>query len=99
MGHSCVGAKINGKLVALNHPLENGDTIQIMTSKTARGPSLDWINASLGYAKTTSARAKMRQWFNRQERESNIDRGREVFSRHIHRLGIDTGSQSVSNIL
>jgi len=99
VGHSCVGAKINGKLVALNHPLENGDTIQIMTSKTARGPSLDWINASLGYAKTTSARAKMRQWFNRQERESNIDRGREVFSRHIHRLGIDTGSQTVSSIL
>ena len=89
VGHSCVGAKINGKLVALNQPIDNGDTIQIMTSKTASGPSLDWINPSLGYAKTSSARAKMRQWFNRQERQSNIDRGREVFHRQVQRVGID----------
>jgi GTP pyrophosphokinase len=99
VGHSCVGAKVNGKLVALNYSLENGDTVQIMTSKTIRGPSLDWINASLGYVKTTSARAKMRQWFNKQERESNIDRGKEVFLRQIHRLGIDIGIQNVIDIL
>jgi len=99
VGHSCVGAKVNGKLVALNQPIENGDTIQIMTSKTARGPSLDWINPSLGYAKTSSARAKMRQWFNRQERQSNIDRGREVFHRQVQRLGIDLDVSKAVDVL
>ena len=58
VGHSCVGAKVNGKLVALNHPIENGDTIQVMTSRTARGPSLDWLNASLGYAKPPPPKPK-----------------------------------------
>ena len=99
IGHSCIGAKVNGKLVALNHPLGNGDTIQIMTSKTARGPSLDWINANLGYAKTSSARTKMRQWFNRQERESNIDRGREVFQRQVQRLDIGMAEEKAAEML
>jgi len=88
VGHRCVGAKVNGKLVALNNVLANGDTVQIMTSKTARDPSPDWMNPSLGYAKTSSARAKIRQWFNRQERRSNIDRGKEIFQRQVQRLDI-----------
>ena len=99
VGHSCVGAKVNGKLVALNHPIENGDTIQVMTSKTARGPSLDWINASLGYAKTSSAKAKIRQWFNRQERAGNIERGKEVFLRQLQRLDIDIDDRKASVML
>jgi len=99
VGHSCVGAKVNGKLVALNHPIENGDTIQVMTSKTARGPSLDWLNASLGYAKTSSAKAKIRQWFNRQERAGNIERGREVFLRQLQRLDIDIDEKKASVML
>tara|TARA_Y100000590_G_scaffold459753_1_gene617581 strand:- start:38 stop:2257 length:2220 start_codon:yes stop_codon:yes gene_type:complete len=90
VGHSCVGAKVNGKLVALNYHLQNGDTIQIMTSKVTRGPSLDWINPSLGYAKTSSARAKMRQWFNRQERQTNIERGKELFQKQVARLDLNT---------
>jgi GTP pyrophosphokinase len=95
IGHGCVGAKVNGKLVALNYHLQNGDTIQIMTSKITRGPSLDWINPSLGYAKTSSARAKMRQWFNRQERQTNIERGKEVFQKQLARLDLDVTPEIV----
>jgi len=98
IGHSCVGAKVNGKLVALNHHLQNGDTIQIMTSKVTRGPSLDWINPSLGYAKTSSARAKMRQWFNRQERQTNIERGKELFQKQVARLDLSTNENKVAEM-
>ena len=98
IGHSCIGAKVNGKLVALNYHLQNGDTIQIMTSKVTRGPSLDWINPSLGYAKTSSARAKMRQWFNRQERQSNIERGKELFQKQVARLDLSTNEHKVAEM-
>ena len=82
----CIGAKVNGKLVPLTYQLKNGDTCQILTSKTVRGPSLDWLNETLGYVGTSSARAKVRQWFKRQERSVNIQRGRELNERHIRRL-------------
>ena len=82
----CIGAKVNGKLVPLTYRLNNGDTCQILTSKTVRGPSLDWLNEDLGYVKTASARAKVRQWFRRQERSVNIQRGRDLYQRHIRRL-------------
>ena len=98
VGHSCVGAKVNGKLVALNYHLQNGDTIQIMTSKVTRGPSLDWINPSLGYAKTSSARAKMRQWFNRQERQTNIERGKELFQKQVARLDLNTDEYTAAEL-
>ena len=82
----CIGAKVNGKLVPLTYQLKNGDTCQILTSKTVRGPSLDWLNESLGYVRTASARAKVRQWFRRQERSVNIQRGRDLYQRHIRRV-------------
>ena len=82
----CIGAKVNGKLVPLTYQLRNGDTCQILTSKTVRGPSLDWLNEDLGYVRTGSARAKVRQWFKRQERSVNIQRGRDLYQRHIRRL-------------
>jgi len=98
IGHSCIGSKVNGKLVALNYRLQNGDTIQIMTSKVTRGPSLDWINPSLGYVKTSSARAKMRQWFNRQERQTNIERGKELFQKQVARLDLSTNENKVAEM-
>ena len=82
----CIGAKVNQKLVPLTYELKNGDTCQILTSKTVRGPSLDWLNEDLGYVRTTSARAKVRQWFNRQEQSVNIQRGRDLYQRHLRRL-------------
>ncbi|MBG55338.1 MAG: (p)ppGpp synthetase [Chloroflexi bacterium] len=98
VGHGCVGAKVNGKLVSLNHELNNGDTVQIMTSKTMKGPSHDWINPSFGYVKTASARAKIRHWFNRQERQTNIVRGKELFQK-LGRLDLDVEEKNVAEKL
>ena len=86
IGHRCIGAKVNGKLVPLDYQLQNGDTVQVLTSETVGGPSADWIDGTLSYVKTTSARASARQWFNRQERKVNIERGREIFERQVRRL-------------
>ncbi|HET9014012.1 MAG TPA: bifunctional (p)ppGpp synthetase/guanosine-3',5'-bis(diphosphate) 3'-pyrophosphohydrolase [Thermomicrobiaceae bacterium] len=89
VGHQCVGAKINNQLVPLNYRLQNGQVVQIMTSKTKVGPSRDWLMSSSGYITTASAREKVRQWFRRQEREENVSQGREILERELRRLGVD----------
>ena len=99
VGHRCIGSKVNGKLVSLQYQLQNGDTIQIMTSKTVRGPSLDWLNQNLGYVKTTSAREKIRQYFNRQERQSNILTGRDIFHKQLRRLNADLEDKDVAELM
>ena len=86
LGHRCVGAKVNGRLVPLDTALQNGDTVEIMSTKSERGPSLDWLNANRGYVRSASARQSIRQWFRRQERGTNIQRGRELLRREMRRL-------------
>jgi guanosine-3',5'-bis(diphosphate) 3'-pyrophosphohydrolase len=86
LGHRCIGSKVNGKLVRLDYQLRNGDTVEILTSKVARGPSLDWLNSHLGYTKTATARQRIRAWFRRQERVANIQRGRDLFKKEVRRL-------------
>jgi len=86
LGHRCVGAKVNGRLVSLDTPLQNGDTVEIMSTKSDRGPSLDWLNPNRGYVRSAGARQSIRQWFNRQKRETNIRRGREILRREMRRL-------------
>ena len=86
LGHRCVGAKVNGKLVSLDTALQSGDTVEIMSSKSNRGPSLDWMNPNRGYARSATARQSIRQWFRRQERGPNIQRGREMLRRELRRL-------------
>jgi GTP diphosphokinase / guanosine-3',5'-bis(diphosphate) 3'-diphosphatase len=88
IGHRCIGAKVNGRLVSLDHAVNNGDVVEIMTSKSPRGPSRDWLNASLGFVKTAHAREKIRQWFKRQERAENIARGEEILTKELGRLGL-----------
>ncbi len=88
LGHRCIGAKVNGKLVPLNHELHNGDIVEILASKVHRGPSRDWLNLNLGFVKTTHARGKIRQWFTKQERTENIERGREILEKFMRHLGI-----------
>jgi GTP diphosphokinase / guanosine-3',5'-bis(diphosphate) 3'-diphosphatase len=88
LGHHCVGAKVNGKLVPLNYKLNNGDVVEIMTVKGGKGPSLDWLRPNLGYVSTSGAREKIRQWFKKQERDENIERGRELLEKELKRLGI-----------
>jgi len=96
VGHQCVGAKVNNQLVPLNYRLQNGQVVQIMTSKTKVGPSRDWLMSSSGYITTASAREKVRQWFRRQEREENIAQGREILDRELRRLGIDAKLEDIA---
>jgi len=88
LGHRCIGAKVNGKLVPLNYQLSNGDVVEIVSSKGAKAPSRDWLNPHLGYIKTSHAREKIRQWFKRQERTENVERGRELLEKEMRHLGI-----------
>ena len=88
LGNRCVGSKVNGKLVSLDTPLENGDTVEIMNTKSDRGPSLDWLNSNRGYVRSAHARQSIRQWFRRQERGANIQRGREILRREMRRLNL-----------
>jgi len=88
VGHRCIGAKVNGRMVSLDYQLQNGDTVEVMATKLERGPSLDWLNPNLGYVKTHHAREKIRQWYRRQERAENIERGRVILEKELRRLGL-----------
>ena len=87
LGHLCRGAKINDKLVGLDHQLQSGDKVEIVKGKRG-GPNRDWMNPSLGYTGSARTRSKIRQWFRQQEREQNITQGREVVQRELKRLGL-----------
>ena len=99
VGYRCIGAKVNGKLVPLTYRLQNGDTVEIMTSKAVKGPSLDWLNTNLGYVTTNSARTKVRQWFNRQERKVNIESGRDIFRKQLRRLHTTIADEDIAKML
>ena len=86
IGHRCTGAKVNGRIVPLDTPLRNGDIVEIMTSKQATGPSADWLNI----AQTPSAKNRIRQWFKKQQREENYQRGQELVEKEIRRQGYDS---------
>ena len=85
IGHRCRGARVNGKLVSLDHKLQTGDKVEIITARRG-GPSRDWLTPSLGYVKTRRAATKIRQWFRRQDREKMIAQGREAVEREIKRV-------------
>ena len=95
----CIGAKVNGKLVPLTYQLRNGDTVQILTSNTVRGPSLDWLNQEAGYLKTASARARVRVWFKRQERSANLQRGRDLYQKQLKRLTTSISDSEVAEMM
>ncbi len=88
LGNSCIGAKVNGRLVALDYQLRNGEVVEILTSKKAKGPSRDWLSTTLGYVKTNNARSKIKSYFKKQERVENIERGHEMLTREFKRLGL-----------
>jgi len=92
LGHRCIGAKVNGKLVPLNSELKNGDIVEIVASKTEKAPSLDWINMDLGFVKTAHAKEKIRAWYKKQERAQNIEHGRTILEKELKRMGIDVAN-------
>ena len=86
LGYRCIGAKVNGKLEPFSYTLKNGDVVEIMAIKVDKGPSLDWLNPDLGYIKTSHARSKIRQWFNKQERSQCIETGRQIWDTELKKL-------------
>ena len=99
LGHHCMGGKVNGRLVSLDTPLQNGDTVEIMTTKSNRGPSPDWLNSNLGYVNSASARQKVRQWFHRQARGSNIERGRDKLRKELRRLNLTLDETEILSLV
>ncbi len=99
LGHQTVGSKINGRMVSLNTALKNGDVVEVMRSRASKGPSRDWLNPNLGYVRTTHSREKIRQWFRKQERADNIERGREVLEREFRRLALDFAAERQNQLL
>jgi guanosine-3',5'-bis(diphosphate) 3'-pyrophosphohydrolase len=86
VGHACIGSKVNNRLVPLDYTLKNGDIVDIVTTKSAHGPSRDWLNI----VTTSHAREKIRQWFKRQQRDENITHGRQLLDRELRRLARTT---------
>jgi GTP pyrophosphokinase len=82
VGHHCIGAKVNGRMVPLDHRLQNGDIVEVLTTKAPHAPSRDWLS----FVKTSSAREKIRQWFKRERREENIQKGKEALDKEFRRL-------------
>jgi GTP pyrophosphokinase len=86
LGHRCRGAKVDGHLVPLNTPLANGQSVEIITTKTG-GPSRDWLSPAQGYIATSKARQKVKQWFSAQEEAELLTQGRAVVVRELQREG------------
>jgi GTP pyrophosphokinase len=86
LGHRCRGARVDGAMVPLNTPLQNGQTVEIVTAKEG-GPSRDWLNPDLGFLVSNRAKAKVRAWFNEQVRHETVARGRELVEKLLQREG------------
>ncbi|HYE11263.1 MAG TPA: bifunctional (p)ppGpp synthetase/guanosine-3',5'-bis(diphosphate) 3'-pyrophosphohydrolase [Patescibacteria group bacterium] len=85
IGNKCVGAKINGRIVTLDYKLQNGDIVEVITSANANGPSRDWLKI----AKSNHTKNKIKQWFKKEKRDENIQKGRELLERESKRHGVN----------
>lgn len=87
VGNSCVGARVNGKMVTLDTQLETGDRVEVLTSAASKGPSMDWLKI----VKTQQAKAKIRQFFKRELRGENVQKGRDMLEHEAKRRGVKLG--------
>lgn len=85
VGCKCVGAKVNGKMVTIDHPLSNGDIVEIVTSSNSSGPSVDWLKI----AKSSTARTKIRQWLKKENKSDDVARGKDALDKYIRKKGYD----------
>ena len=83
VGNNCVGAKVDGRIVPLNHKLKTGNVVEILTSASSNGPSKDWLKI----VKSSQAKSKIKQWFKKQGKDDNILEGRTALEREVRRLG------------
>ncbi len=90
VGHRCTGVRVNNKMVPLETKLNNGDIVEIITSKQANGPSRDWLNI----VASTETKNKIRQWFKKEKREENLAKGRELLEKESKRLGYELSELS-----
>jgi GTP diphosphokinase / guanosine-3',5'-bis(diphosphate) 3'-diphosphatase len=99
IGHRCVGARVNGKIVPLHYELKSGDIVEVLTAKRERGPSRDW----LAVVKTTRARNKIKQWFKAESRQDTEHTGRDLLQEHLKRQGLPaqkiTGSPLLADVI
>jgi len=87
VGHRCTGALVNGVIATLDHKLNNGDQVEIITQKVEQ-PRRKWLNPTLGYIGSSSSRSKIRHWFRQQDHEKNLQDGKEVIEQEKHRLNL-----------
>ena len=85
VGNSMIGAKVNNRIASYDAPLHNGEIVEILTSKSAKGPSRDWLNI----CQSNQARIKIKQWFKREKRDENIVRGKTSFDAELRHIGVD----------
>lgn len=99
VGHRCVGAKVNGRIVPLSYTLKSGDFVEILTSKAPRGPSRDWLNL----VKTSKAHSKINQFFRKERREDAEHQGRDALQEHLRKAGLPSqrlaGSSMLSEVI
>ena len=95
IGNSMVGAKVNGRMVGFDYVLHNGDIVEINTSKSAHGPSRDWVKI----ARSSEARSKIRQWFKKERREENIAHGRAAFESELKHAGLSMAQFTAPDVL
>jgi GTP pyrophosphokinase len=86
VGHSCRGAKVNGRMVPLTYQLNTGEQVEVLTVKSGE-PSRDWLNPHLGYLKSSKSKSRVQSWFKQQNFENNVAAGRNTLEREIRRLG------------
>ncbi len=85
VGVRCVGAKVNGKMVTIDHHLNNGDIVEIVTSANSTGPSIDWLKL----CKTSQARSKIRNWLRKADKDSDVNRGKTNINNYVKKKGYD----------
>ena len=89
VGHSCRGAKVNGKMVPLTYRLKTGEQVSIITSKS-KGPSLDWLDPHKGYTRSRRARSRIQHWFRHEHRDETIAHGRHILERELERMNLSS---------
>ncbi|MFN4328567.1 MAG: RelA/SpoT family protein [Limnobacter sp.] len=97
LGHRCRGARVNGQMIQLNTPLENGQTVEVISARgdAPSGPSRDWLNPHQKYLVSHRARQKVKQWFAQQERRETLERGKAIADRELQRIGQTSQNQDL----